>query len=174
MLLASYGDQNDEWLVGRQVEWGASGIITDSVKSVYGERNDEKTRNLTRRQPSTTHLKPLRTSGSVLKRISQAFQGVPTIIEKDQDGLKRIHSTLNAASAAEMLHKMELENIMLSEWYELDDQAERTLKTRTQINATVWNGFSDLSTQMLLTEANITTVSAAMMADHARTSSVNW
>ena len=150
LLLASYGDQNDESLVGRQVEWGASGIITDRVGGVYGERNDEKTRNLTRRQPKYNPSKTAQDeSGNVLaKGSSQTFQGVPTIIEKDQDGLKRIHSTLNAASAAEMLHKMELENIMLSEWYKLsDDQGRKNFENANTNKRDSMDGFSDLSTQ---------------------------
>ena len=155
LLLASYGSANDESLVGRQVEWGASGIITDRVGGVYGERNDEKTRNLTRRQPK---FKPSETildeKDDVVATFlpkhgsSQTFQGVPTIIEEDQDGLKRIHSTLNAASAAEMLQKLELDTVMLSEWYKLsDDQGRKNFENSNASKRDSMDDFSDLSTQ---------------------------
>ena len=155
LLLASYGSANDESLVGRQVEWGASGIITDRVGGVYGERNDEKTRNLTRRQPK---FKPSETvldeKGNVVATFppssgsSQTFQGVPTIIEEGQDGLKRVHSTLDAASAAEMLQKLELDTVMLSEWYKLsDDQGRKNFENSKANKRDSMDDFSDLSTQ---------------------------
>ena len=93
---------------------------------------------------------------------SQTFQGVPTIIEEDQDGLKRIHSTLNAASAAEMLQKLELDTVMLSEWYKLsDDQGRKNFENSNASKRDSMDDFSDLSTQDAIKEGNNATVSAA-------------
>jgi len=127
LLLASYGHANDETLVGRQVEWGASGIITDRVGGVHSERNNEKTRELTRRQPK------FRQNGGG-DYSSTLPPTVPSVVEEDKNGVKRIHSTLDAASAAEMLQKLELDSIMLSEWYKLsDDQGRKNFEMNGQV-----------------------------------------
>ena len=59
---------------------------------------------------------------------------VPSVVEEDKNGVKRIHSTLDAASAAEMLQKLELDSIMLSEWYKLsDDQGRKNFEMNGQV-----------------------------------------